>query len=396
MSKARDYVFSRCFRGPHLITFSLVGVLSLVGCQDSSSRTTNTNNKDNSSLQKHSGDVEADQITYYDHSESFVAEALEVKSLGKPVHMLWAVDTTKTNRLPMDWYKKEWQGYNALDKNMADEIAAINKHLPLLIKSLKEVSAVQVAIISNFNGSSSHSINREVMESNGVLIRHDMSLGGFDFGISYLFESLKYLTNGSLEKHASWDFFRDPKALKVIVVARDRGVTANRSAESSNGSQLVVPPYSETFLADLKKFSGNKLSSFRFFALIDLRDSYLNNSCDKNEALGACNYSYTHLVEELGGEKYHTNNISSSEWSKVFGQLKSKLVEEIGGDGGEKTQKATFTLQRPASKILEVKVEGQALAKTSFQVTGNTLYIDAEHVSEGQNIVVKYQSTQST
>ena len=72
----------------------------------------------------------------------------------------------------------------------------------------------------------------------------------------------------------------------------------------------------------------------------------------------------------------------------VFDQIKSKIAEEVGCSV-EKKEKAIFTLQRPASKVLEVKVAGKALAKTSFQATGTTLYIDAEHVSEGQNIAVK-------
>ena len=384
MSKARDYVFYRYFRGPHLITLALVGVLSLAGCQDSSG----TGSGGSTSTQKSSGDALGDgtsQTTYYDYSESFVADSLEVKALGKPVHMLWAVDAIGSySDFVRSRYEHSRPGYDASGKDMADEIAAINTHLPLLIKSLKEVSVVQTTLMSDASRYSGPVVDRGFMEIIGV---DKKNFGVLRSPGLYLQKYIKYTTTDcrvdpthTLRCHPSEDFFRDPKALKVIISVSDRGIGVGGG---------------EYFLGLLKEFSAD-ISSFRFFALIDLRDSYLNKLCYIRDDGRQCNHSYTYLVEKLGGDKYHTNNISASEWTKVFAQLKSKIVEEIGGDSGEKKQKATFTLKRPASKILELKVEGQSLAKTSFQVTGNTLYIDAEHVSEGQNIVVKYQSTQSS
>ena len=272
MSKARDYVFSRCFRGPHLITLALMGVLSLVGCQDSSSRTGSNpagsegGFVDGSSTQKSSGDVVdgGTQTTYYDHSESFVAQALKVKTLGKPLHMLWLVDTTgkyHEDRLRVFKVLRPdlRPGYDASGKNMADEIAAINKHLPLLIKNLKELSPVQVTLMFDPDGDRiekevSTSINRGVMESSGVHIVEDSAMT--TYAMSFHSKPMYYLAsyddnglvntdcsvypNRNIRCHPSKDFFRDPKSLKVIVGVRDRGIASgNKNYFNSEGVLMV-------------------------------------------------------------------------------------------------------------------------------------------------------------
>ena len=416
MRQIRSSVFFRYCRCS-LVAFSLIGVLSTLGCQDSQRRSSSSSrgSGDDASLSKSSGDVvgnQGDQSTYYDHSESFVAESLEIRTLGKPVHMYWIVDTTE--KISEQERVYSWRDRSAphllSGKDMADEIAAIQTHLPPFIESLKKLSVVQVAMQSGFSPeidtvmrTAVRYVDRSVMEAAGVRVLHNPRFYGDrlvrEVGYSFSLDSSSS-TSGPYS-----DFFRDPKALKVIIMVRDRGITAPYD-RPANGISFNA---SRDFLKKLNRFSGNNLSSFRFFALIDLRDSYLNDlnrdynrelesadeSFKRSSIRPATNRFYDQMVKELGGEKYHTNNISSSEWTKVFDQLKSKIAEEVGGSV-EKKKKATFTLQRPASKVLEVKVAGKALAKTSFQVTGTTLYIDAEHVSEGQNIAVKYQSTRSS
>ena len=283
-----------------------------------------------------------------ERTESFVAKRSTSEEAARPVHMLWVIDNSES---------------------MSDDITAVNAGITSFAAGLRQHSGqVEVTMITKV-GTGKVAISADILQGAGI---HPVSLLVHShYKIHNLAQYLKPSSFASygflkaddlkenLSHHPSSDFFLKPEALKVFVVVTD---DKEQSASGRNAS--------ESFISMLSDSYGN-LSSFRFFAFLD----------DVDHVRYA---SYSHLIQEMGGEKWDISRLSPAGWQGVLKIAQEKLISEF--------MQRVFTLKFTVKEVIEVKINGKTLDKSLYYVSQKKLHIKESYFKEKDKIDVVYLS----
>ena len=296
-------------------------------------------------------------------TESFSVASASSKEVSRPVHMLWAVDSSGS---------------------MSDEVAAVQKGLSAFVSGLKSAPASHVEVTLIGAGISVqpqpgiHIVGSPVLSYDQLpvlasYLSPDYERYGLTANRCSGDGASQVPPSSSLSSHPSSSFFKDKAALKVIVVVSDEG-------ECDCGANKDVLA-SECFL----KFMAQQVddpSRLRFYGFLngDLRGARIGNGDDhlKN------NSAYDHLISEWGGEKWHISNIPPEQWSNVLKEAQESLTQEV--------MQRVFSLKFPVSKVIKVVLGGKELSKGDYYVAGGKLHITSSRVKKGDVVEVVYGS----
>ena len=316
--------------------------------------------------------------TLHRHTQSFTVQASETQA-SRPVHMLWVVDTSGS---------------------MSDEVQAVSKGLASFASGLggAKESSVKVSILGHLLPGTSKELQKAGIHIVPTTVK---SYDQLPVAASYLSpdQHSKYglvanQCSGDrssqipptlrLSDHPDEKFFKDPKALKVIVVVSDEGECACKLPPGPGRPSLSLREELASkclirFMSDL----GYDSATLRFYGFLNL-----DFPASSEHATGGAsiNRAYKHLVSEWGGKLWHVSNIPPEKWQDVLAEAQSTLLSEV--------LQNVFTLEAPVEEIKEVKVEGVVLEESAYYADAGKLYITASEIKKGSEVEVIYLSKQ--
>ena len=298
-------------------------------------------------------------------TESFSVASAGSKEVGRPVHMLWAVDSSVS---------------------MREELAAVQKGLNAFVSGLKSASASHVEVtligqgISVQPQPSIHIVDSKVRSYDQLpvlasYLSPDYARYGLTASRCHGDSASLIPPKSTLSSHPSPSFFKDKAALKVIVVVSDEG-------ECNCGVNRDVLA-SECFLKFISE-QVDDLSRLRFYGFLNVGLIGLPPARGESFYPSRGNSAYDHLISALGGQKWHISNVPPEQWSNVLKETQESLTQEV--------LQRVFSLKFPVSKVLKVVLGGKELSKGDYYAAGGKLHITSSRVKKGDVVEVVYES----